>query len=75
MRDSLRRPNRYEHFAAFGCRRIVIDQGYLQSLGRPNVRLTFDNITRVEPHGVVTETGVYILLTGQQCLTYLGLPT
>ena len=50
----------------------MVDQGYLKSLSRPNVRLTFDNITRVEPDGVVTETGVYIFLTGQQ--PYLGLP-
>ncbi|KAN0133455.1 FAD/NAD-P-binding domain containing protein [Lactarius tabidus] len=39
-----------------GCKRIVRDQGYLASLSRPNVRLTFDNITHVEPDGVVTET-------------------
>ena len=44
--------------AVIGCKRIVRDQGYLQSLNRPNVRLTFDHITRVEPDGVVTETGI-----------------
>ncbi|KAI0288967.1 hypothetical protein BC826DRAFT_1092860 [Russula brevipes] len=42
---------------ALGCKRMVRDQGYLQSLNRPNVRLTFDRISRVEPDGVVTETG------------------
>ncbi|KAI9439246.1 FAD/NAD-P-binding domain-containing protein [Lactarius indigo] len=41
----------------FGCRRIVRDQGYLRSLSRPNVRLTFDNVALVESDGVVTETG------------------
>ncbi|KAI0300612.1 FAD/NAD-P-binding domain-containing protein [Multifurca ochricompacta] len=40
-----------------GCRRIVRDLSYLQSLNRSNVRLTFDHIARVEPDGVVTETG------------------
>ncbi|KAI0000784.1 FAD/NAD-P-binding domain-containing protein [Russula compacta] len=45
-----------------GCKRIVRDQGYLQSLNRPNVRLTFNPITRVEQDGVVTETGEKILL-------------
>jgi hypothetical protein len=43
---------------AFGCKRIVRDQGYLQSLNRPNVRLTFDHIARVEPNGVITVTGI-----------------
>ena len=46
--------------AAVGCRRIVRDQGYLQSLNRPNVRLTFDHIARVEPDGVITETGIHL---------------
>jgi hypothetical protein len=45
-----------------GCKRIVRDQGYLQSLNRPNVHLTFDHITRVEPDGVVTETGIDLFL-------------
>ena len=35
------------------------DQGYLQSLNRPNVRLTFNPITCVEQDGVVTETGIH----------------
>ena len=50
----------YRLYAAFGCKRIVRDQGYLQSLNRPNVRLTFDHITRVEPDGVVTTTGIHL---------------
>jgi len=53
-------PPKYHHLIKptypIGCRRIVRDQGYLKSLGRPNVRLTFDHITHVEPDGVVTET-------------------
>jgi hypothetical protein len=47
-------------YSAFGCKRIVRDQGYLQSLNRPNVRLTFDHIARVEPDGVVTATGIHL---------------
>lgn len=35
------------------------DQGYLESLHRPNVCLTFDRITRIEPDGVVMETGIH----------------
>jgi len=49
-------------YAAIGCRRIVYDQGYLQSLNRLNVRLTSDHIARVEPDGVVTETGIHLFL-------------
>ncbi|KAI9447200.1 FAD/NAD-P-binding domain-containing protein [Lactarius psammicola] len=67
-------PPKYHHLIIptypLGCRRIVRDQGYLQSLSRPNVRLTFDHITHVEPNGVVTETGLNISLTGRQCLTF-----
>ncbi len=49
----------YKLYAAFGCKRIIRDQGYLQSLNRPNVRLTFDHIARVEPDGAVTATGMH----------------
>jgi hypothetical protein len=45
-------------YIAIGCKRVVRDQGYLQSLNRPNVRLTFDHIARVEPDGVITVTGI-----------------
>ena len=70
--NPLRTPAWCGHFLpAFGCRRIVRNQGYLQSLSRPNVRLTFDRITHVEPDGVITETSLYVSLTGRQCLTYL----
>jgi hypothetical protein len=47
-------------YAALGCKRIIRDQGYLQSLNRPNVRLTFEHIARVEPDGVVTTTGIHL---------------
>ena len=50
----------YKWYAAFRCRRIVRDNGYLQSLNRPNVRLTFDHIARVEPDGVVTTAGIQL---------------
>lgn len=59
-------PAKYHHVVIptypLGCKRIVRDQGYLQSLNRPNVRLTFDNIARVEPDGVVTATGEKVSL-------------
>lgn len=46
-------------YAALGCKRIIRDEGYLQSLNRPNVRLTFDHIARVEKDGVITTTGIH----------------
>ncbi|KAI9439244.1 FAD/NAD-P-binding domain-containing protein [Lactarius indigo] len=54
-------PSKYHHLIIpkypLGCRRLVRDQGYLDSLSRPNVHLTFDHIKHVESDGVVTETG------------------
>jgi len=47
----------------------VRDQGYLESLGRPNVRLTFDNITRIEPDGILMETGEKVHLDVIICAT------
>ncbi|KAF8273965.1 FAD/NAD-P-binding domain-containing protein [Lactarius quietus] len=41
----------------FGCKRVVRDQGYLASLNRPNVQLTYEHIAHVEPDGIVTEAG------------------
>ena len=56
----MQRTFQYRLYAALGCKRIVWDQGYLQSLNRSNVRLTFDHIARVEPDGVVTTTGIHV---------------
>ncbi|KAF8261601.1 FAD/NAD-P-binding domain-containing protein [Lactarius quietus] len=68
-------PPQYHHLiiptylAALGCRRVVRDQGYLESLSRPNVRLTFDNITRIEPDGILMETGEKVHLDVIICAT------
>ncbi|KAF8266688.1 hypothetical protein EI94DRAFT_1584413, partial [Lactarius quietus] len=43
----------------FGCKRVVRDQGYLASLNRPNVQLTYEHIARVEPDGLVTKAGTF----------------
>ena len=45
--------------AAFGCKRVVRDQGYLASLNRQNVQLTFERIAHVESDGIVTEADTY----------------
>ena len=53
-----------------GCKRIIVDPGYLESLHRPNVTLSFDGIKNIVPQGVQLETGeivqvdVLILGTG-----------
>ncbi|EJD02413.1 FAD/NAD-binding domain-containing protein [Fomitiporia mediterranea MF3/22] len=53
-----------------GCRRIVIEPGYLKALHKPNVSLNWDGIARFEPDGLVTKTGqkipldVIVLATG-----------
>ena len=40
-----------------GCKRKVFDPGYLKSLHRDNVHLTNDQIIRIEPTEVITESG------------------
>ncbi|EJD02412.1 FAD/NAD-binding domain-containing protein [Fomitiporia mediterranea MF3/22] len=53
-----------------GCRRIVIDSGYLKALHHPNVQLNWDGIAKLESDGLVTKTGqkisldVIVLATG-----------
>jgi cation diffusion facilitator CzcD-associated flavoprotein CzcO len=45
-----------------GCKRIIVDPGYLESLHRPNVTLNFDTIERIVPSGVQLKTGQVIPL-------------
>jgi len=45
-----------------GCKRIIVDPGYLDSLHRPNVTLTYDGIERVVPEGVQLKTGELVPL-------------
>jgi len=53
-----------------GCKRIILDPGYLQSLHKPNVRLVTDPIARITEKGVLCQSGeeheadVLILATG-----------
>ncbi|KAJ1308247.1 hypothetical protein OPQ81_003962 [Rhizoctonia solani] len=41
----------------FGCKRLVVDSGYLRSLHRPNVELEWDTITKIVPDGIETKSG------------------
>ncbi|KAH9998112.1 hypothetical protein BJV74DRAFT_877223 [Russula compacta] len=45
-----------------GCKRIIVDPGYLESLHRPNVTLSYDAIERIVPQGVQFKTGEVIPL-------------
>ncbi len=59
--------------AAFGCKRVVRDQGYLAALNRPNVELTFERIGHVESDGIVTEAGTYLFYSRfGRCNNYLS---
>jgi len=40
-----------------GCKRIIVDAGYLQSLGKPNVELQWDAIDSVVEEGILLKTG------------------
>ncbi|KAF8265945.1 FAD/NAD(P)-binding domain-containing protein [Lactarius quietus] len=45
-----------------GCKRLIVDPGYLECLHRPNVTLTFDAIDRIVPQGVQLKTGEVVPL-------------
>ncbi|KAF8321564.1 FAD/NAD(P)-binding domain-containing protein [Clavulina sp. PMI_390] len=55
---------------AFGCRRVIRDPGYYESLGKPNVSLETSPIANVSPRGVQLENGkqvdvdVLVMATG-----------
>lgn len=36
---------------------MIVNSGYLESLHRPNMRLTFDKIVKVTKSGIVTSEG------------------
>jgi hypothetical protein len=45
-----------------GCKRIIVDPGYLESLHRPNVTLSYDGIKDIVPQGVRLESGEIVQL-------------
>ncbi|KXH29057.1 hypothetical protein CSIM01_02126 [Colletotrichum simmondsii] len=56
-KDIVMVPPRYHdmltpHFGV-GCRRIIVDGGWLESLSRPNVELTNKPLVSIEPQGIV----------------------
>ena len=45
-----------------GCKRIIVDPGYLECLHRPNVTLSWGAIRRIVPQGLELETGEIVSL-------------
>ncbi|TFK55103.1 FAD/NAD(P)-binding domain-containing protein, partial [Heliocybe sulcata] len=45
-----------------GCKRIIIDPGFLESLHRPNVSMVWDPIEKIEETGITLGTGDFIPL-------------
>ena len=45
-----------------GCKRIIVDPGYLQSLYRPNVHLTWESIEKIVPDGILLKNGEVVPL-------------
>lgn len=54
---------------AVGCRRPTPGNGYLEALGKDNVRVVTDHIKRVVPEGVMLVTGEVIKVDTFVCAT------
>jgi cation diffusion facilitator CzcD-associated flavoprotein CzcO len=49
--------NLINYATAPGCKRIIVDSGYLNCLNQPNVKLCYDDIDRIVESGVLLKTG------------------
>lgn len=45
-----------------GCKRLIVDPGYLNALKRPNVSLNWDGIDDIIPEGIRTKKGEIVPL-------------
>ncbi len=45
-----------------GCKRIIVDPGYLDAIRQPNVTLNWDGIDKIVEEGIKTKTGEIIEL-------------
>ena len=43
---------------AMGCRRVVLNAGYLESLHRPNMSLRRNDIEAIVEDGIITKAGM-----------------
>lgn len=48
--------------SAPGCKRLVMNSGYLECLQNPNVDLNWDGIAEIMERGILTEKGTNSLL-------------
>ncbi|KAI0797187.1 hypothetical protein C8Q75DRAFT_802839 [Abortiporus biennis] len=44
----------------FGCKRPIVDSGYLEALNRPNLDLNYDDIASFTDDGIITKKGEHI---------------
>ncbi|KAH9483680.1 Baeyer-Villiger monooxygenase [Psilocybe cubensis] len=49
-------------FAAPGCKRIIVDPGYLSALKQPNVNIRWDAIDRIVEKGIQMKSGEFVPL-------------
>jgi hypothetical protein len=49
----------HSRYIAIGCRRILLDVGYLAALHRPNITLRINDIEAIVEDGIVTKAGYY----------------
>ncbi len=45
-------------FVALGCKRFIVDSGYLSALHQPNFDINYDGITEFTENGIVTKKGL-----------------
>ncbi|KAL5511121.1 hypothetical protein ACEPAH_4336 [Sanghuangporus vaninii] len=57
MHDKLIPDYRKSRIISPGCRRIIVEPGYLKSLRQPNVSVNWDGIAKLDEDGIVTKKG------------------
>ena len=51
-----------EVHTAPGCKRIIVDPGYLQALHSANVEVTYEGIDHIVPEGILLKSGKLVYL-------------
>lgn len=52
----------YTRTTAPGCKRLLLDAGYLHALGQPNVSVKFGGAARITSKGVETMQGAFCIV-------------
>lgn len=50
------------YLTAFGCKRLLLDSGYLADLNRPNMSLKFGGVAKITEEGIETKQGEQVPL-------------